>query len=407
MGLFGFGKKKELAKQEEIRKKAELEKQAELRKKAEFERQAELKKITEIVKQEEIRKIDDVASKSQRTEAVNGTVDEIHEFIKDSKGMALVAVRGMTIEEDMNLRKMLRDIKVSFKVYKSTYIRRAIKGTEFENLDRFCEGPHGYAFFKNLDDLYTILLYGKKINDHCTVTAACYEENLFVEHELINMLDNYMKDIDEKDGITAESEVISGIVETKTYSVVLKDCGANKMEMIKVVREIMGYGLKESKEFVEKVSPRHPGIVAEDINSEEADIIVNKLRKAGGVVEKNLCGENSPAPNNVEKMHKGLYNVVVTNHNGNKVQAIKVVYDITGQSLKDSKNLIDKLDSSSYVEILRDVEYERAAEALKRFEDCNVAAKVINENDETELSCNQNVKKQYDYYLSKILNRYK
>ena len=61
-------------------------------------------------------------------------VAEISECIKDAQSMVVVDYRGLTVEQDTELRKSLREAGVAYKVYKNTFITRAIKGTEFEGM---------------------------------------------------------------------------------------------------------------------------------------------------------------------------------------------------------------------------------------------------------------------------------
>jgi large subunit ribosomal protein L7/L12 len=70
--------------------------------------------------------------------------------------------------------------------------------------------------------------------------------------------------------------------EEKTeFTVVLKDGGANKINVIKVVREITGLGLKEAKALVDEA----PKPVKEGVNKDEANDIKKKLTEAGATVE--------------------------------------------------------------------------------------------------------------------------
>jgi len=70
--------------------------------------------------------------------------------------------------------------------------------------------------------------------------------------------------------------------EEKTeFTVVLKDGGANKINVIKVVREITGLGLKEAKALVDEA----PKPVKEGVNKDEAAEIKKKLTEAGATVE--------------------------------------------------------------------------------------------------------------------------
>ena len=72
-------------------------------------------------------------------------VDEISELLKTAKAAVLVDYRGLTVEQDTNLRKQLREAGVTYKVYKNTMINFAVKGTEFEELSKHLEGPTAIA----------------------------------------------------------------------------------------------------------------------------------------------------------------------------------------------------------------------------------------------------------------------
>ena len=73
-------------------------------------------------------------------------VAEISEAIKDAQTVVLVDYRGLTVEQDTNLRKELREAGVGYKVYKNTMMNFAFKGTDFESLVPFLEGPSAMAY---------------------------------------------------------------------------------------------------------------------------------------------------------------------------------------------------------------------------------------------------------------------
>ena len=103
----------------------------------------------------------------------------------------------------------------------------------------------------------------------------------FLEEATILELNELVKAIEEKFGVTAAAPVAvaaapveeaAGPVEV---SVILKEVGASKVGVIKVVRELTGLGLVEAKGLVDK----------ENISAEEAEEIKKKLVDAGAVVE--------------------------------------------------------------------------------------------------------------------------
>ena len=75
-------------------------------------------------------------------------VQEIADQIDGAQSVVVVDCRGLTVSEDTQLRKELREAGVSYKVYKNTMIRFAAKGTEFEALEPHLEGPTALAVSK-------------------------------------------------------------------------------------------------------------------------------------------------------------------------------------------------------------------------------------------------------------------
>lgn len=80
----------------------------------------------------------------------------------------------------------------------------------------------------------------------------------------------------------ATAEAAAAEVEEKTeFTVMLKEVGANKINVIKTVREVTGLGLKESKDLVESA----PATVKEGISKEETATVKEKLEATGATVE--------------------------------------------------------------------------------------------------------------------------
>jgi large subunit ribosomal protein L7/L12 len=69
--------------------------------------------------------------------------------------------------------------------------------------------------------------------------------------------------------------------EQTEFNVVIKDVGANKINVIKAVREVTTLGLKEAKDLVEAV----PATVKEGIGKADAEAVVKKLQEAGATAE--------------------------------------------------------------------------------------------------------------------------
>ena len=73
-------------------------------------------------------------------------VEEISAGIKDAQSVVLVDYRGLTVEQDTELRKKLREAGVVYKVYKNTMMNFAFKGTDFEGLAPYLNGPSAMAY---------------------------------------------------------------------------------------------------------------------------------------------------------------------------------------------------------------------------------------------------------------------
>jgi len=76
-------------------------------------------------------------------------VAAIAEDIKDAQSIVLVDYRGLTVAQDTELRKQLREAGITYKVCKNTMMKRAFEGTEFEGLDEYLEGPSAIAISKD------------------------------------------------------------------------------------------------------------------------------------------------------------------------------------------------------------------------------------------------------------------
>ena len=81
-----------------------------------------------------------------KVEVKQPIVDKIAEEIKDAQSVVLVDYRGLTVAQDTELRKQLREAGV---IYKNTMMKRAFEGTEFAALDDCLEGPSAIAISKD------------------------------------------------------------------------------------------------------------------------------------------------------------------------------------------------------------------------------------------------------------------
>ena len=102
-------------------------------------------------------------------------------------------------------------------------------------------------------------------------------------------LADLVKAIEEEFGVSAVAAAapaaggaVAGAAEEKTsFDVVLKEAGANKIPVIKVVRDATGLGLKEAKDLVDGA----PKTIKEGVSKEEAEELKAKFEEAGATVE--------------------------------------------------------------------------------------------------------------------------
>ena len=84
-----------------------------------------------------------------KVELKKPVVEEISELLNGAATAVVVDYRGLTVAEDTELRKQLREAGVVYKVYKNTMINFAIKDTEFAELAQHLEGPTAIAVCKD------------------------------------------------------------------------------------------------------------------------------------------------------------------------------------------------------------------------------------------------------------------
>lgn len=125
------------------------------------------------------------------------------------------------------------------------------------------------------------------------VTAVAQEIIDKVEKLSVLELNGLVKALEEKFGVTAAAPVAvaaapaaggaapAGAAEASTVDVILANAGDKKIQVLKVLREITGLGLKEAKDLVDGA----PKAVKEGVSADEAKEIKEKLEKEGAKVE--------------------------------------------------------------------------------------------------------------------------
>ena len=113
-----------------------------------------------------------------------------------------------------------------------------------------------------------------------------------IEKMTVLELNDLVKALEEHFGVSAAAAVVAvpgagagaaaAAEEEKTeFDAILKDAGAEKIKVIKVIRELTGLGLKEAKDFVESA----PKTIKEAASKEECEKIKEKLAEVGATVE--------------------------------------------------------------------------------------------------------------------------
>lgn len=128
-----------------------------------------------------------------------------------------------------------------------------------------------------------------KTEEKKEVTVPAKFAKIVSEIETMSVLElnELVKVFEEKFGVSASAVSVAGPLaagpaeeEKLTASVELTDGGANKIAIIKVVKEVLGLGLKEAKDLVDAA----PSMLKADMKKEEAEALKKRIEEAGGKV---------------------------------------------------------------------------------------------------------------------------
>ena len=107
-------------------------------------------------------------------------VDEIKEKLNGASSVLLVDYRGLTVAQDMSIRKALREAGVEYKVYKNTMVNFAIQGTEFVEIAKDLEGPTAIAIsYEDATAGPRILAKAAKENEKLEFKSGVVEGNYY------------------------------------------------------------------------------------------------------------------------------------------------------------------------------------------------------------------------------------
>ena len=109
-----------------------------------------------------------------------------------------------------------------------------------------------------------------------------------IEKMSVLELNELVKLFEKKFGVSATAVAAGPVAaagpaeeEKSTFNVKLTDAGANKIAIIKVVKELLALGLKEAKDLVDAV----PSMLKEGMKKEEAEVLKKRVEEAGGKIE--------------------------------------------------------------------------------------------------------------------------
>lgn len=115
-----------------------------------------------------------------------------------------------------------------------------------------------------------------------TVVEAIEKMSVLELHELVKFLEK-------KFGVSASAVAVAnpaggaaaGAEEKTSFDVNLADAGGNKIAVIKVIKEVLGLGLKEAKDLVDAA----PAVIKAGMKKEDAEALKKQVEEAGGKVE--------------------------------------------------------------------------------------------------------------------------
>jgi large subunit ribosomal protein L7/L12 len=125
------------------------------------------------------------------------------------------------------------------------------------------------------------------MSEHAEIPAKFKSVVEAIEKMSVLDLNELVKFLEGKFGVSAAATVAAAPAaaaateEKSTVNLHLADAGAQKIAVIKVVKEVLGLGLKEAKDLVDAA----PSLIKEGMKKEDADVVKKQIEAAGGKVE--------------------------------------------------------------------------------------------------------------------------
>lgn len=154
-------------------------------------------------------------------------------------------------------------------------------------------------------------------------------------------------------------------------NVILQRPGNNMIAVIKEVRALAGFGLKEAKDLVDSAAKGSPQVVVRDLSTEQAQAAVKKLQAAGAQAVVEAAGPKAVADEVWDEAGAGGtaggggFAVRLLDSGESKIAVIKVIRECTGLGLKEAKDLSEKVPSV-IVKNVTQAQAQAACSALTR-----------------------------------------
>ena len=123
-------------------------------------------------------------NRKEKEETISGLQKQIDRY----RGAVLTNFRGLNVEQISQIRKRLRDEKISFNVVKNTLMKRAAKGTDLEKINPYFEGPTAMAVsYGNPISLVKIILDFVKTQPALEIKVGLIEGEVVAPGEMKNL----------------------------------------------------------------------------------------------------------------------------------------------------------------------------------------------------------------------------
>ena len=309
-------------------------------------------------------------------------VADIRGYLLGARGMAFIDSMGLTVEQDTYLRKFCRDNRIIFKIYKSTYLKKAMEDTPKECAIDFLNkngGRFACIFFNNLDDILSLKKYliSKKLD--ILLDKICLDDTLVS----IRDLDTY--EVELRDEIIIQN---TGIDSYELLSVVIQK---NLFAFGKTSEnELSGFITDSSIDSKAILNGKLPLTLIEDVNIRAAIDLASAFTNIGYQVDiidksgKPIWDRLENIKNKIFEIEEfntkaqilycekaedsafmqgndgELYRVIIDDYCG-KIAVIKCVKECTGLGLKETKELCE-----SAPKLVREVESLSEAQKIVR-----------------------------------------